>query len=1376
MNIIKKIVAIATVSSLAFGLASPAAAITAAELQAQIDALLAQLAALQSQLSGLEGGGTGTVTGCTITSFTRNLSQGMSGDDVKCLQIVLNSSADTQVAASGVGSSGSETNYFGPLTKAAVIKFQEKYASEVLASWGLTSGTGFVGSTTRTKLDSLLAGGVGPGGEVGTAATVSLAADTPAASQVALSAQDIPFTKVKFTAGATAYTITQLVVSRGGVSADADVASIKIYDGSTQLGSTQALNTTTHKATFTGLSWEIPAYGVKYLTIKASIAATNVATVGDSIRLNINVSSDITATAAPSGTFPIQGNAMTIAGISVGGLNVDVQTTPATNTNMLSGAVNQEIACWRFSASSTESFNVHTIRISQVGTASRNDFSNITLKVSGAQIGSPVAQVDLSNYATFDLSSSPLGINAGAAKIVCAYADIAPGIWTSRTVRFEITQYTDVSAYGGNTGGLTTITWNSGNTFVKQRGNTMTIGQGTLTIALDAAQNPSVQNYVKGTTNKLITALKFSTASTEGARVVKIVLTLGGTGSATDLSNITLWDGDTMIAGPASVIGTTVTFGANTVGWDTSALFDVQPSQTKTILVKADIPAGATAANTVSLSIAAASDVRADGLNSRYDLPTSSISGTATGNAHVVTAYGALAVSLASDTPAAQTYVKGSTAKVFTKVNLTAASGEDIAVTAITVRCFRGTTGDNGTSCSSGDVSNVKLLKSDGSQFGATVASPSASASFSGSMIVSSASTEPVQIVSDIPTTSNATSVQFSIVSGTVSTDLTSTGADSSADIVETGSATGNLMTTGSGSLTIAAAPTPADQTLIIGASEVPLVSLVMTAGTGEDIRVTKVMLRRSCLTGNSCASTDVSNIALYEGDTRLTAKKGWDTTNSTNTTFAASDFLNSTGIDIVKGAQKTIIAKADLPSTASNGNVFGLGIATTTDPSSSTTTDVTIVGLSSNTTPEPTVTKASSDLEGANYSSTGNAGVYYATLATAGVLTIDTNADTPVETIQSVSIEGIQIPNVAFHKSYFKATLEEVDIKSISVTRLNGRDSDFASVSLWDGDTQLGTSQQLVNGSTTFSFAPADYWRIPTVGAKYLTIKATLNGIRTAYGYGSETGDAPKLGVDTVTAEGVASGQSPTGAGVKDKLGNTQIIRQSQPTLALAAPTSGSYGAGSLELIRFTVSADATGDVGWMKVIFDISGSVTVSTAAHTIGVYMSGTAGACDGVTSQSGIYMSTSTTCGEAVAKQLIATSSLQLWDANTNTQVTATTTGTAWTVDQSTATGTARVAFVAAAEQVVGSGSSKTYYVLGNSLYGGAAGDSLLTKIASRSTATSTVSDYYYTADTAGGTFVWTDRSGALGSHSTQSEDWTGEYKIQGIPTASKTLSK
>lgn len=1367
MSITKKIISIATVVGMLAPIA-PALAITAADLQVQIDALLAQLSSLQAQLTTLEGGETTpTVSGCTITSFDRSLKVGSSGEDVKCLQIILNSAADTQVAATGVGSSGSETTYFGPLTQAAAIKFQEKYASEVLASWGLTTGTGFIGSTSRTKLNSLLGAGVpgtpGTPGEVGTTAAVSLAADTAVAGAVAKNSQDVPFTKIRFSAGATAYTVTQIVVARGGVSADADISSIKLYDGTAQLGSTQALNTNTHKATFGSLSWEIPSYTVKYLSILGSIAASP--TVGDVIQLGISAASDISATVSPSGTFPIMGNLKTVAGISVGRLDVDKQATPATTT-VLSGATDQEVACWKFTADNTEGFDVNSIKVSHVGSAARADLSNLVLKVSGTQIGSTMLSLDASNQVMFDLSASPLNIRTGSAKTVCSYTDVASGISTSRTAIFELTQATNIVAYGANSGGIVTVTITSA-TFVKQTGNTMTIGQGTLTVALDAAQNPAAQNYVKGTANRLITAVKFSTGAREGVRMVKLVFTLGGTGSATDISNVTLWDGTTQIAGPASVIGTSVTFGANTIGYDVTGLFDVLKSANTTVLVKADVPTGADSTKTVSLSLSAASDISADGLGSQYDLPSSAITGTATGNAHSVTANGTLSVALAADTPPAQTYVKGSTAKSFTKINFTAGSGEDMTVTSITVRCYVGS--GTGSTCASGDVTNVKLLKSDGSQFGSVVTSPTASAGFSGTFTVTAAQTGSITVVADIPTTAAAASVHFDLPgAGTVASDITSTGASSAADITETGSATGKLVTIGSGSLTIAAAAVPADQTQIIGATQIPIVGLVLTAGTGEDVRITKLKFTRSVLTSSEGSSTDLSNIAIYDGSTRLTANKPWDGTD-TEVTFTASDFLNLLGIDIVKGQQKTVTVNADVPSTAVNLHVVAIGIATSTDPGSTTTSDVTIVGLSSNTSPAPTVTKANTALEGANYSSNGDGNAYYLTLNTKGTLTVASAADTPGQAIQSVGSQGYASPpTVSFYKASFSPTLEASDVKSITVERSGGRDSDFSSITIWDGTTQLGTAQSLVNASTTFSFVAGSYWRIDAV--KNLTVKGVLNGIRLSTGSGSETGDAPQLGVDNITAEGVSSGLSPTGAGQIDLLGNAQHLRQSQPTIALASPVDTTIG-GTKQLIRWTVTADGTDDIAWKKVILDVSGAITVATVSNTVGC-ISGDTG-CTGKTD--GIYTSTSSDIGVSPT-QLIATSSMKIYDVGSGSAITATTTDTAWTVDQSTSPGTARVAFVAAAEQTVAAGTTKTYYLEGAFLQGGAAGDSITTRINTRPT--SATSDTYVTVAGTTGTFIWSDKSGASSgnAHSSLTADWTHDYKVSGLPTSVNTLTK
>ena len=82
--------------------------------------------------------------------FTRNLFIGSRGNDVKMLQKALNASADTQVAVSGAGSPGNETEYFGPATRNAVIKFQQKT--------GVTPALGYFYPLTRAEMNKKVAG------------------------------------------------------------------------------------------------------------------------------------------------------------------------------------------------------------------------------------------------------------------------------------------------------------------------------------------------------------------------------------------------------------------------------------------------------------------------------------------------------------------------------------------------------------------------------------------------------------------------------------------------------------------------------------------------------------------------------------------------------------------------------------------------------------------------------------------------------------------------------------------------------------------------------------------------------------------------------------------------------------------------------------------------------------------------------------------------------------------------------------------------------------------------------------------------------------------------------------------------------------------
>lgn len=208
---------------------------TAEELAAQIAQLQAQLASLMGQL-GATTTTTGTISStapaaCAGISFTRNLTLGSQGTDVQCLQAMLNQDPATQVAATGVGSAGNETQYFGGLTRAAVVAFQNKYAVEVLAPVGLTAGTGFVGASTRAKLNAMLmsTATTGTTGDTGTTGTTLPAGCTSTSGYSPITGE--PCSSTTTTTPGTGLTITgqegAITVSVNPTPAN----NVKVYEG-----------------------------------------------------------------------------------------------------------------------------------------------------------------------------------------------------------------------------------------------------------------------------------------------------------------------------------------------------------------------------------------------------------------------------------------------------------------------------------------------------------------------------------------------------------------------------------------------------------------------------------------------------------------------------------------------------------------------------------------------------------------------------------------------------------------------------------------------------------------------------------------------------------------------------------------------------------------------------------------------------------------------------------------------------------------------------------------------------------------------------------------------------------------------------------------
>ncbi|MCK5044598.1 hypothetical protein KAR26_02625 [Candidatus Parcubacteria bacterium] len=114
------------------------------QLKAMIQELLKEIAQIQAQIKALQ-------QQHVCGKLETNLYYGMQNNaQVSCLQEFLKAQG-TEIYPEGIVS-----GWFGPLTKQAIIRFQEKYVDEILAEHGLISGTGFVGRTTRAKINSLL--------------------------------------------------------------------------------------------------------------------------------------------------------------------------------------------------------------------------------------------------------------------------------------------------------------------------------------------------------------------------------------------------------------------------------------------------------------------------------------------------------------------------------------------------------------------------------------------------------------------------------------------------------------------------------------------------------------------------------------------------------------------------------------------------------------------------------------------------------------------------------------------------------------------------------------------------------------------------------------------------------------------------------------------------------------------------------------------------------------------------------------------------------------------------------------------------------------------------------------------------------------------
>ena len=899
-------------------------------------------AALASQ-SGSTGGSTGS-TSCD-TTFTQNLKQGSTGSEVMALQKFLNNNGFT-VATSGAGSAGNETSYFGPATKAAVIAFQNAYASDVLTPVGLSAGTGYWGPSSRAKANAMCTNGStggNTGGNTGGTTTGMLnvsSATQPTNSLAPQGASRVPFTKFTLTNNSSsAVTVNGVTVQLAGLAQNAAFAGVTLVDDNNiQYGIAKTLNSN-HQAVVGG-TFTLNAGETKTFTVAGNMASSLASYAGQVAAFSVV---GINSNGTVSGSLPITGAYQTLnATLSIGSVSTSTSGyDPGAAQTKNIGDTNVKFTGIKFTAGSTEDVRLYSIRWRQSGTASSADLSNVMTYVDGT--GYPTTVSSDGKYYTTTFSGGLL-IQKGFSKDIYIQGDITGTNVASRTVEFDIDKASDVY-FVGQTYGYGVAVPAGGSPW--WTGYTTTVNAGTATVIGKANEVPA-QNVAVNVPNTVMggfyTEFKGEPVSVQSMKFTIATTSVGSISNSDYPTGVSLVDENgTVVAGP----GDFSTDGAGTLTLSDTVTF---PTGHHYFTLKGKIPADWSNNGTFSISTTPNS--------SNWTNATGQISGDTVslpGNAvtmNTMTVKAGAITESVSATPAAQTIVAGKSD--FTVANLqfdATQSGEDVRYASTKIKYA---------TTSAMAANPINCFAWDGStRLNSTAVNPSTTGteytvSFDNNLIVSKGTVKTIAIKCDLPST--ATSGAFSI--GISSAPGDGTGVSSGQTISTTATANaGQTMTMSSGgSLTVTSdASTPSYQVVAAGTSGVTLGVLKFHA-TNEDINLNQVALQLTN-TASSSAS-DLSQVTLWDGSTQVGSAIFTGSATTSLATFTSnvtvpkdSDKLitikgNLANVGTSQAGTEGALIAVDYDGNSQAGTTKGLGTASGSSITSSSSSDTSFSGV----------------------------------------------------------------------------------------------------------------------------------------------------------------------------------------------------------------------------------------------------------------------------------------------------------------------------------------------------------------------------------------------------------------------------------------------
>jgi hypothetical protein len=710
----------------------------------------------------------------------------------------------------------------------------------------------------------------------------------------------------------------------------------------------------------------------------------------------------------------------------------------------------------------------------------------------------------------------------------------------------------------------------------------------TVTVAAGAApSNPSV-----GADAAEVATLKL-TAGNQDIEFNQVVLTMTGSLSRGDISNIKLYQESTLLASAASVRSD------DTVTLTLDSPYSITNGQNKTFSIKADL--GGRVSETLTVKVEESGHVFAT--DKQYNYGAKISDGVGVYNAvtlNTLTLQGG-SVTMTNNGPSVGSISKNVDDVTLLKfamtsdrnlevkkleVRLCASAAIDASATD-TISDLRVKDADTGSTLMSKSITSPTNWGEDGASNISKNCSDPTDYVLTDSFYLTANTTRNLKVTVDLGTAAALENKNIRAMVNVDSTDVQYSGTQvymrdvntgdyvNIADVVP-GTLTGKDQTIEAASLTAAVSSTPVTGlTVVKGASDVEGVGVNLTAGKGSAMKVKQMQTRVYVSSGASKAKTfpaagedetpsgEIIKVSLWDGSTKLSEKTLTNTSATHNYGLATFDNFE---VNIAAGATKKLVVKFDVSSESTAAFVAvgipadGYSVYDSDDNSVDATGDINLVTV-------------------------GNEPDRYVIVSTSGNITIAQDASTPDSDIVLAGSENVVMSKVKFSAVQEDWTVQEL---TIGLTGNEGTVEEVGIEYVSDSST-VTTTGQVSNNEASFTGMS---WVIPKDSEKVLTIKATLADIDPNI---ATTGSSLVFGVACGTANnckivGESGETKGTDASLGNHNGNTMYLRKSRPTVAMAALPSSTLINGTNVINKFTVTADSAGEITLKKLSWDVN------------------------------------------------------------------------------------------------------------------------------------------------------------------------------------------